>query len=917
MGEFSKRLFKRDLKKFISVIMTIIITFTGMNQLMYVNAATKYITLNFIDNTQEKWIGNDSAVMELVDNTNGHDSYIMTKKDEVTWSVNVPFSADNITFNRYSQDKSAKWNSWSAGGRSVNNTYYADGSEYGYWGIIKEGFHTGDIIYLDISEFTTWENDNALMYINFTDASKEQNSGKDVVIMGSDKSLYNPILTECKSKEYIYKYIVTQEDEGAGALRFWRGNDATLWNCSTVLSYDDYLKGLNCIKVSDWNSSGSVCHYDEEESLSVSRDEILVGRDSATVYFYIDALKSDSNNIVLYENDIAIGQFYDDGDYENHGDDIKGDGIYSAKYTIDINVTDDVTYCYHAESDGQINSNEITIDIIMPFTEKELTDMEYVNNTISAVLSEYAIPDSLCEVLPDFLQNDIGNAKEYKEAAQRKYNALDKILNSLLDEGMISEFYYDDVNRVFNCTHLNGIVFGVFVDDFLKSSSDYNECMEMSETTIEPLQYSGYSALILNMFEDTAYRRKYYENFVKEWLNKGMDVYYDDYVTVDDLKTCLADKDIISLSGHGGVLEDGLSIGLADDIVTETSEIHYVDDLKTKRITYCNLNNQYVFAVTADFFTHYYGNEGLSGSFIFSEACEFLGNSEFGFDHTFADAFISCSAESVIGFHNSVMANYSRELMLYYFEQLLTGITTSEAFNSAKKEYGLNDYEYRKPSFIQYLFDRDAFEKMGAAAVPYMFGNSSAVITKELQNGTWEMNAQRFTQKPLKWKYSGDARVLSKLGEIEPYGKRMVFISTGIGSQSGVSMSGTQGTMLTQTVRNTDKTTLKFSYDVISEEPMEYVNSRFDDKFEVQILDFRDNILYSQVLESVNSSNWNTVSGINFDGGDNTAFHTNWKTVGIDISSYQNQVVKVRFLVYDVGDSAYDTAVVLDNIMWS
>lgn len=178
---------------------------------------------------------------------------------------------------------------------------------------------------------------------------------------------------------------------------------------------------------------------------------------------------------------------------------------------------------------------------------------------------------------------------------------------------------------------------------------------------------------------------------------------------------------------------------------------------------------------------------------------------------------------------------------------------------------------------------------MGAVAIPYMFGNSSSVITKELQNGTWEMSAQQFTSKPLKWKYSGDARVLSKLGEIKPYGKRMAFLSTGIGSQSGVSMSGTQGTMLTQTVHNKNKDTLTFSYDVISEEPM----------------------------ESVNTSIWHSVSGIDFAGGDSTVFHTDWKTAQIDISQYMNQVIKIRFLVYDVGDSAYDTAIVLDNIIIS
>lgn len=58
------------------------------------------------------------------------------------------------------------------------------------------------------------------------------------------------------------------------------------------------------------------------------------------------------------------------------------------------------------------------------------------------------------------------------------------------------------------------------------------------------------------------------------------------------------------------------------------------------------------------------------------------------------------------------------------------------------------------------------------------------------------------------------------------------------------------------------------------------------------------------------------IAGRPFDGGDDTVYQTNWKTKTIDISSYQSQFIKIKFLVYDVGDSAYDTAVVIDDISW-
>lgn len=94
----------------------------------------RLVTLYFVDNTQEKWVENDNAVMELVDNTNGHERYNMTKINDVAWSAKVPESAHNITFNRYNPGKTTQWNSWSAGGRGSNNTYYADVAEHGHWG---------------------------------------------------------------------------------------------------------------------------------------------------------------------------------------------------------------------------------------------------------------------------------------------------------------------------------------------------------------------------------------------------------------------------------------------------------------------------------------------------------------------------------------------------------------------------------------------------------------------------------------------------------------------------------------------------------------------------------------------------------------------------------------------------------------
>lgn len=253
---FGKKLFGRNVKQMLAVVLTMVVLLTNIPlEAFVVNAddTESYVTLYLMDNTTEKWVGNDNASIELVDNSSGHDSYIMTKVNDITWSASVPESAYNITVNRYNSDKTTQWNSWSAGGRDSNNAYYVDGSEYGHWEVVEDSedyFHAGDIVYLDVSEFTAWENDNALMYVNFTGASKEDNGGQDIDIATAEPAKYNPKAVNSEAETYIYEYVVTEEDEGATELRFWRGNEATLWNCSPLLSYEDYASGNNCVKIS-------------------------------------------------------------------------------------------------------------------------------------------------------------------------------------------------------------------------------------------------------------------------------------------------------------------------------------------------------------------------------------------------------------------------------------------------------------------------------------------------------------------------------------------------------------------------------------------------------------------------------------------------------------------------------------------
>ena len=192
------------IKRLVSVILSLSIFITNIGFIYRSDVAFAsevpdgYTTIFFVDNTKESWIGNDNAFIQAVDNTNGHDYYIMKQIDDNTWSLRIKAKAYNFTFNRLSPDKKTQWNSWSAGGRGSNrddystwkSTYHATVPEHGYWDgtpvVDYDYFKEGDVVYLDFYEFTdgngkfNWEISNAQFYVNFTEYSKQNNNGNDI-----------------------------------------------------------------------------------------------------------------------------------------------------------------------------------------------------------------------------------------------------------------------------------------------------------------------------------------------------------------------------------------------------------------------------------------------------------------------------------------------------------------------------------------------------------------------------------------------------------------------------------------------------------------------------------------------------------------------------------------------------------------
>ncbi len=300
-------------------------------------------------------------------------------------------------------------------------------------------------------------------------------------------------------------------------------------------------------------------------------------------------------------------------------------------------------------------------------------------------------------------------------------------------------------------------------------------------------------------------------------------------------------------------------------------------------------------------------------SIIVNNSCESLrGNDLWNF---FADR----GAGALFGHTRIVTSRFAVEKVYELVEGLAAGQTTGASYVQETDPYSFHN------------------------AVWEMRGNEELTFALGLINGSFEDGM-------LGWVGTGDARTVSGLGPLQPTDEfSMGLISTGLGftvSHGGIS----------QTFRVPDNATqLRFDWNYLSEEFLEWIGSGYQDPWEVSItpvatgqtdtlLEWRvDTIAEAFGASYAYSPFYNTdeldavgehgfylhpdpdvrAAGGNliwvsptivFDQGD--VWMTHWQIAeALDISAYAGEVVTLAFRVEDTGDTSWDSVVLLDNIV--
>lgn len=650
-----------------------------------------------------------------------------------------------------------------------------------------------------------------------------------------------------------------------------------------------------------------VARFEESDIwLTCTEDAVYINEEN-TIYFYAQC-NVDVNSVVLCVKDgDASCEMLDDGQYSVSGDDLQGDGVYSCLVTIVFD--NPAEYVLYAIADGSILSNEIILCVEEPLSEQEIdiiqNTSETLSQTIEQSITEGMTTEEKAEVVVEIL---LDVASQSQEASVQSESVF------FDNENGVVSFEYENGTAGIICLNSEDssgapLTAGGQKGAVGQAATPY--ILSPTPSLGSPIKTVG-DAIVLFSFDDPSNSIIFpkYQQVAEYWTNSGLFTEIKVEPTVEDYRTALLNKELIVIAEHGARYEDSKGkvqsvIKLAEK-VTVAKTLKYSSDLAKKRIILAKdaETDEWTYCLTAEFFKYYYLPQGLKGSVVYMDNCYGFGAGK-KVDKSLAQAFVSCSADAVVGYHEAVYIDYGLFILNDMLGEMLGGATISDALDSAKAKWGNNDLEFAQ-AFTDWNTSRHP------AATPHLHGKPETTLIKtDFINGSFEDGLTG-------WNTIGDVRVLNKLAEFGPqHGTKIAILTTGIGSTENSYIQGTEGSVLIQSFRVLEgATSLSLSYNVISEEPSEYVGSQYDDKVVIEILDAEGNVVVQLAYESVNTSEWHRVYGIDFEGGDETTYCTYWKTVTFDqLANYAGQTLTFRVRIWDVGDSIYDTAVLLDNIV--
>jgi subtilisin family serine protease len=164
------------------------------------------------------------------------------------------------------------------------------------------------------------------------------------------------------------------------------------------------------------------------------------------------------------------------------------------------------------------------------------------------------------------------------------------------------------------------------------------------------------------------------------------------------------------------------------------------------------------------------------------------------------------------------------------------------------------------------------------------------------------------------WQTTGTAAVVGSLGPIWPQGggSKMASVSTG----PGEAVTTSTLTKEFRVLPDDEAFELRFWYNYVTEEYPEYVGSTYNDDLTITLITPGGTTI-PLAFESVNTTGWTPISGIDFPGGDATVGQSGWKQANVTVPIADLQgATTFRLVISDQGDAVYDSVVLIDDIQF-
>jgi len=620
-----------------------------------------------------------------------------------------------------------------------------------------------------------------------------------------------------------------------------------------------------------------------------------------TVSFFAEVadtfVPQDGRIFVFYGNSVLL-ELYDNG-YDS--DDIAGDNVYSG--TANISIDQEGVAKFHAEA-NDTQSKPLFITVYNLQSEEAYN----ITHLAQAEIESAVNPD-------DSIEKQLNDAV----IVVQQQKAAGLVIEYWIHAASIEIEYSSGITYLFSAhTGLSLLAtttareqsysfdFEGVVGEYEDHGIAFPEIMALA--AVAGKNYNGNFLIVLpyentwnQNFSSAPYSAYYSVESVSNY--QGNVLKYSD-VSVNGLKTAFNGYEIINWSGHGGYTQTAGAFLFTGE--NKNNSYNYQADFTAKRLIQAGDR----ICITGKFIEYYYKEGALNDALVFLNACHSLDG------NALSSAFRKIGAKTVLGFDNTVLSVYGNDMNKTLFEELIKQndgqyATVYSALQKARDKHGITDCDL--------WFSPEKTLKL------ITYGAAALIIHGDI-------NYRLFAQKPVDnysnpsfesgktaWTGVGDFRVVSSLGTLKPtHGNYMALAGTGLGGLNYGTDTNIQSSIKRQFFVSKNQK-LIFDYNFVSEEPMEYVGSIYDDTllFIVKV-NGTENVVRR---ESVNTSNWLYLGGNYFYGGDDTTYHTGWKTLTIDFNSIAgittNTLIELEIRIFDQGDSIYDSAVLVDNLRWN